>query len=159
MASPYYYPGAINPYQVYPQPQQMYAQQAQQMQQQAQPQQQAQIQNGGFISVRSRAEAQNYPVAPGNSVTFKDETAPFVYVKTMGFSQLDRPIFESYRLVKEEAPQTPAETGRNAAHEENNIDLSIYMTKAEFEPILARIDALEAEKAKKPKKKEAENDE
>lgn len=165
MASPYYYPGAINPYQAYTpmqpqiQPQQMYAQQAQQMpqvQQQAQPQQQ--IQNGGFISVRSRAEAQNYPVAPGNSVTFKDETAPFVYVKTMGFSQLDRPIFESYRLVKEDAPQTPVENGQNMADKTNNIDLSDYMTKAEFEPILARIEVLEAVKQKKPKK-EAENDE
>lgn len=163
MANPYYYPGAINPYQVYPQvqPQQVYAQQAQQMpqmQQQVQ-QQQPQIQNGGFVSVRSRAEAQNYPVAPGNSVTFKDETAPFVYVKTMGFSQLDRPIFESFRLVKEETPQTPIETGNSAAHEEKQIDLSVYMTKAEFEPFLARIEALEAEKPKKVRKKEGENDE
>jgi hypothetical protein len=51
------------------------------------------------------AEAQNYPVAPGNSVTFKDENAPYVYTKTMGFSQLDRPIFEVFRLVKEEVAQ------------------------------------------------------
>lgn len=62
---------------------------------------QPQIQNGGFVSVRSEAEARNYPIAPGNSVTFKDETAPYVYTKTMGFSQLDRPIFEKYKLVKE----------------------------------------------------------
>ena len=47
-------------------------------------------------------EARNYPVAPGNSVTFKDETSPYVYTKTQGFSQLDRPVFEKYRLVKEE---------------------------------------------------------
>jgi hypothetical protein len=69
--------------------------------------QQMQIQNGGFVSVRSIAEAQNYPVAPGNSVTFKDENAPYVYTKTMGFSQLDRPTFEVFRLVKEELSQTP----------------------------------------------------
>ena len=61
-----------------------------------------QTQNNGFVSVRSEAEARNYPVAYGNSVTFKDETAPYVYTKTMGFSQLDRPIFDKYKLVKEE---------------------------------------------------------
>lgn len=64
--------------------------------------QQPTIQNGGFVSVRSEVEARNYPIAPGNSVTFKDETAPYVYTKTMGFSQLDRPIFEKYKLVKED---------------------------------------------------------
>ncbi len=67
------------------------------------------IQNNGLILVRSEAEARNYPVAYGNSVTFKDETSPYVYTKTMGFSQLDRPVFEKFKLVKEEleeeAPQ------------------------------------------------------
>jgi hypothetical protein len=90
----------INPYfQGYPMMQQ--PQNMQQMQAPTTPQ----IQNGGFVSVRSMAEAQNYPVAPGNSVTFKDENAPYVYTKTMGFSQLDRPIFEVFRLVKEEVAQ------------------------------------------------------
>lgn len=76
------------------------------MYQQPMPQQQPlQIQNGGFISVRSEQDARSYPVAPGNSVTFKDEMAPYVYTKTMGFSQLDRPIFEKYKLIKEEIPE------------------------------------------------------
>ena len=59
-------------------------------------------QQTGFISVRNIEEARNYPVAPGNSITFKDETAPYVYTKTMGFSQLERPTFERYKLVKED---------------------------------------------------------
>lgn len=66
--------------------------------------QNAQIQSGGFIPVPSEDVARNYPVAPGNSVTFKNENAPYVYTKTMGFSQLDRPIFEKYKLVKEDDP-------------------------------------------------------
>lgn len=66
---------------------------------------QNQQQNNGFVSVRSELEARNYPVAYGNSVTFKDETAPYVYTKTMGFSQLDRPVFEKYKLVKEESEE------------------------------------------------------
>ena len=68
----------------------------------------------GFVSVRSVEEAFNYPVAPGNSITFKDENSPFVYTKTKGFSPLEQPVFERYRLVKVEepqrAPETPVET-------------------------------------------------
>lgn len=73
----------------------------------APPQQPQQIQNSGFIPVRSENEARNYPVAPGNSITFKDESAPYVYTKTMGFSQLDRPIFEKFKLIKEDAEPEP----------------------------------------------------
>lgn len=61
------------------------------------------IQNGGFIPAPNEAYARNYPVAYGNSVTFKDESAPYVYTKTMGFSQLESPVFEKYRLIKEDA--------------------------------------------------------
>ena len=78
---------------------QMYYQQLQNMQQ---PQQTPQIQNGGFIMVKDILEAQNYPVAPGNSVTFKNENQPYIYTKTLGFSQMDQPVFEVFKLVKEE---------------------------------------------------------
>ena len=67
--------------------------------------------SSGFETVRSEEEARNYPVAYGNSVTFRDENAPYIYTKTMGFSQLDRPVFDKYKLVKEE---TPAESQRKA---------------------------------------------
>jgi hypothetical protein len=65
-----------------------------------QPIQQQPVQSG-FISVRSVEEAYNWPVAPGNSLMFKDENSPYVYTKTRSFSQLDQPVFERYRLVKE----------------------------------------------------------
>lgn len=65
-------------------------------------QQAPQIQTNGLISVRTEEEARNYPIGYGNSVTFKNETEPYIYTKTMGFSQLDRPIFEKFKLVKEE---------------------------------------------------------
>ena len=79
-----------------------YYPQMQMPQAQAQQTQQA----SGFVSVRSEEEARNYPVAYGNSVTFKDETSPYIYTKTMGFSQLDRPIFDKYKLVKEQTEET-----------------------------------------------------
>ena len=90
-------------YQSYPNYNQMYLQQQlQSMQQPQQTNQTPQIQNGGFVMVKDINEAMNYPVAPGNSVTFKNESQPYIYTKTLGFSQLDQPIFEIFKLVKEE---------------------------------------------------------
>lgn len=60
-----------------------------------------QIQNNGFIRVQSEEEARKYPVAPGGSVTFIDENAPYCYTKSVDMSQLDRPIFKKFRLVEE----------------------------------------------------------
>lgn len=144
MAYPYYpasYNPAFNPY----------------MQQQMQQPQNQQIQNGGLVSVRSEDEARNYPVAPGNSVTFKNESAPFVYTKTMGFSQLDRPVFERFRLVKEEA-ETPTQT----ENKKQDIDMSAYALKTDLGAILAEIDAIKATvesiKPKKQVKKEKDDE-
>lgn len=105
--------------------------------QQPMQQQTMQIQNGGFVSVRSELEARNYPVAYGNSITFKDETAPYVYTKTMGFSQLDRPVFEKFKLVREDA-QEP-----NFEAETKKVDnSSIDKVKDEIKAIWNEIDAL-----------------
>lgn len=141
-----YQPMAMGyPYQQQIQPNYNYQQQAYpnaQMQMTAQnQQQQPQIQNGGFIQVHNEDEARNYPIAPGNSVTFKDENAPYVYTKTMGFSQLDRPIFEKYRLVKEEdiqAAQNQPVSAENS-QQTNNID---YALKADLTALQTEIDAL-----------------
>ena len=79
MNIPYY-----NPYQ---------PQQAQQMQPQT-----------GFVTVHTEDEALRYPIAPGNSITFKIEGQPVIIEKSMGFSQLDSPKIERFKLVKEDAP-------------------------------------------------------
>lgn len=84
------------PYQQYP----YQAQMPQQMTQQVQ--QPMQMQSGGFISVPTEQDARNYPVAPGNVITFKIENQPIVCEKAQGFSQLEGPVFNKYRLVKEE---------------------------------------------------------
>ena len=89
------------PYQNYPYQQYPYqAQMPQQMTQQVQ--QTMQMQSGGFISVPTEQDARNYPVAPGNVITFKIENQPIVCEKAQGFSQLEGPVFNKYRLVKEE---------------------------------------------------------
>ncbi|MBQ5337610.1 MAG: hypothetical protein J6Z40_00400 [Oscillospiraceae bacterium] len=76
-----------------------------QMQAQQQPVQQ-QIRSGGIVSVSGEDEARRYPVAPGYTVTMRDETGPYLYEKTMGFSQLDQPIFRKARIVFEDAQES-----------------------------------------------------
>ena len=90
----------------------------------------------------SEQEARNYPVAYGNSVTFKDETAPYIYSKTMGYSQLDRPVFEKYKLVKEETQDVQIEPKQTEA--ENS---SLNKIKDEIGQIWKEIEALKKEVA------------
>ena len=135
-----YYPSNYNPYINAYQPYQQ--QNLQQMQPQAQTVQQPQIQNGGFISVRSAQEAFNYPVALGNSVTFKDETAPYIYVKTRGFSQLEEPVFEQFQLVKVENQQKSSEAVPITNETEQKFDINNYALKSDLEALQAEINLL-----------------
>lgn len=109
-------------------------------------------QNAGFLSVRSEAEARNYPVAYGNSVTFKDETAPFIYTKTMGFSQLDRPTFEKYRIVKEDTPvdqpektEEPKVEIKDHTEEIERLKSDLVNAKVDIDNLKADIDDLRSE--------------
>ena len=101
---------------------------------QMQAQQPQMIQDGGFVPVPNEQVARNYPVGFGKSVTFKDENSPYIYTKTMGFSQLDRPIFEKYRLVKEEEVEN-----RMPKAEDND---PAYVTKLEFDSVCAKLEEL-----------------
>ena len=154
---PNYY-GQPNPYYQQMQNQAMMQQnqQMQQAQQQGQQMQQPAIQQSGFVLVPSEQEARNYPVAPGNSVTFKDENAPYCYVKTMGFNQLNRPTFERYRLVKEDSPVTAQNAPTSADSVGESKDTS-YALKSDMTAIWSEIDAikekLKAQAEKKPAKK------
>lgn len=98
---------------------------------------QYQQESGGFVTVRSEAEARNYPVGYGKSVTFKDETAPYIYSKTMGYSQLDVPVFEKYKLVKEEAQEEPKPSEAD--------NLAFEKIKAEIGQIWKEIEAIKKE--------------
>lgn len=132
--------------------QQMYQQPMQYQQSQQQTGgQNMQIQNGGYVTVRNEEQARNYPVAPGSSLTFFNETEPYCYKKTMSFSPLDHPIFEKYKIVKEEItePAPPAQERKDPEW------------RPEIDFICDRIDKLEEElkaiKAKSrpvPRKKE-----
>lgn len=125
-------------YQQYPQ---SYPQQYQQNNQQMSLAQQ-QPQFGGFVSVRNEMEARNYPVAPGNSVMFRDETGPYIYSKSMGYSQLDTPRFDKYRLVKEEdASVSVSEPHIDTLNDSTN-NLPTYALKSEFDALNELVNTL-----------------
>ena len=92
------------------------------------------VQSCGLVNVRSAQEAFNYPVAPGASVTMKDETAPYIYVKTRGFSQLEEPVFEQFQLVKVDNSQKVAEPAQTASPE--------YALKSDLAALQEEIDLL-----------------
>ena len=104
----YYQPMQNQAFQQNYQQNQAFQQQPQNYQQQNQ-----QIQNGGFMVVPSEDMARTYPVAPGNCVTFKIEGKPIVMEKSMGFSQLEAPRIDRYRLVREEDAPKEKELPQN----------------------------------------------
>lgn len=112
----------INPYQNYQYPQQM-----------AQPQQ-SQQQMGSFIQVPTEQDAYNWAVAPGHCITFKIQNKPLVIEKSMGFSNLESPKVDRYKLVKEEVTQ-----------EEMEAPKADYVARSDFEAAIAVISQLRAE--------------
>lgn len=106
-----------------------------------------------IISVRSENDARNYPIAPGNSVTFKDENAPYIYIKTMGLSQFDSPTFERFRLVKESGELT--QEGTSKPTYDNSV---IDEIKSDISGILDEIESIK-KKIKTPVRKKEVDDE
>lgn len=127
-----YYPQYYQPQQYYQQSQPQPQPQPQAQQSQGQPKQ---TQQTSFVSVRSIDEAKNYPIAPGNSITFIDETRPFVYVKSKGNSGFDLADFKIYELVEQKEQQT-IDTHSNKSQ---------FVTFAELNPIFEEINALKTE--------------
>lgn len=131
-----YYP---QQFQQFPQPQM--PQQQMQATPQAQQPTQYPIVQGGFVRVMNENEARMYPVAPGNSVTFINENSPYCYTKTVNMGQLDRPIFEKYRLVKEDDAPQPVE-GPHKPLENQTVDLSRFALATDLEAFRAEMEGI-----------------
>lgn len=97
-------------------------------------------QTGGFVPVPSEEDARNCPIQRGTSITFRDENLPYIYIKTLGVGQLESPVFEKYRIVKENA-QNPHIQPEKIKDD----DLPIYVTKAEFEALREDVERLRKE--------------
>ena len=74
-------------------------------------------------------------------MTFKDETAPYVYTKTMGFSSLDRPVFDKFRLVKENAADASQET-QEATQKAQEVNSPQYALLSDYEAVRGQIDGI-----------------
>ena len=134
---PYYQPPVMQPVQTIPQ---------QQFQQPVQSSQSPySVMQSGFVRVRDENEARMYPVAPGQSVTFINENAPYCYSKTVNMGQLDRPIFEKYRLVKEDDPSSQPVEAAPVPIESPTVDMSKYALIADLDAYKAEIEALKAD--------------
>ena len=123
---------------------------------------QQQIRSGGIVSVSGEEEARRYPVAPGYTVTMRDETGPYLYEKTMGFSQLDQPIFRKARIVFEDDAQT---SQNNAGKQEapavvyaelSQLEALRDAVAADLNALRSMIESLSEQKKPTSRKKEAD---
>lgn len=126
---PYPNPYFMNP-NAYQQMQQMAMQQYQNMQM---PQQVTQ--SNVIIHVPSEKVAREWDVAPNCSVMFINDNEPYFYTKTAGASILEASVFKKFKITEE--PDALINNNDNNIENNNNvnnqIDLSAYITKAEFE--------------------------
>lgn len=112
-----------------------------------------QMPQNNIVNVPSEDMARNYPVAPGNTIIFKHDNAPYIYTKTIGYSQFDTPVFERYVL--------DVGTPKIEPVKDEPISLPLDDIKAEISEIRTLYEELK-DKIDKPKrtvKKEVENDE
>ncbi len=114
------------------------------------PNQQPQV---SFMSIRGREIAVNYPIAPGNTIFFKDETAPFIYVKTMGYSPLDKPTLDIYK--REDLSAAPVQEPVPNTKD----DQIIEKMQEDINSILDDIDGIKKRLYNRPKRKESGDDE
>ena len=111
---------------------------------QPQPQQ---PQNQSIIWIPNEQAANDFIVAPNNAVTLWDMNAPVVYVKKADSS--GKPTMTAYDLVERaQAAPAPAAPRKDMSEE--------YVTRREFEELVAKLTAPSTRPARKAK--EAESD-
>lgn len=137
MPYPYY-----NSYPPYYQPpvgdqlSQLRQQQYQPMQQMQTPPPQPQPANNGIIWVQGEEAAKAYMVAPGNSVLLMDSEGNTLYLKSTDAQGMPLPL-----RIFDYTERTGAAQKAPVPHAED------YVTRAEFEALTARLDALSAPKS------------
>ena len=113
----------------------------------SQPQQNQPL-NNGVVHVQSEEEARQYPVAPGYSVTFKDDANGLYYTKTMGINQFDAPQFKRFKLIEIEEAPAGERRDPSAGLSSKGYDYSLDTAKAQIDALALRIEVLETTIAK-----------
>lgn len=146
---PYQQPGFAPGY--YPMGQQMPAAMPDQLAQwrqgyqPAQQQQQATQQQSPIIWVTNYQAAENYMVAPNSAVVLWDSNSPVIYLKQCDAS--GKPTLKIYDLVERTAEQKQPPQVLQSGRDE-------FVTRAEFDALSARFDALTASKPLAKKKED-----
>ena len=97
--------------------------------------QQPQQQQSALIHVQSEQQAREWSVSPGSSLMFIDDNAPYIYTKTAGNSQLEPCVFKIFQVSEIGGQNTPI-----TAAEDKGISIPDYVTRSEYEAIMAQID-------------------
>lgn len=105
-----------------------------------------------FMSIRGKEIAVNYPIAPNNTIIFRDELEPYIYVKSMGYSPLDKPVMDIY---KREEPVSTQETASNVKEDNSAIE----KIQDDIKAILDDIDGIKKKLNARPRRKESDDDE
>lgn len=119
-----------------------------QLRQAAYPQQQTAQQTAPIIWVQGEEAAKSYLCAPGNSVLLMDSEKSSFYIKTVDASGMPQPLRIFDYTERTAAQKQPTQAAQVQADE--------FVTRAEFDALTARFDALTADKPL-TKKKESEN--
>ena len=99
------------------------------------PQQSGQV--TGIIWVQGEAAAKSYLVAPNTTVQLWDSEKQVIYLKSADASGMPSMKVLDYTIRDQMPTNGPVNAATNQA-----MDLSIYVTKAEFEALKAEIGAL-----------------
>ena len=94
-----------------------------------------QIQNGGVVYGLTEEEILNYPVAPGYQISFINTDKTCCYIKTMGFSQYDKPALEKFKMTKEESKD-------GEVSEKKEPDLSKFALRSDVDRLRTEIKKL-----------------
>lgn len=105
-----------------------------------------------FMSIRGKEIAINYPIAPNNTIIFRDELEPYIYVKSMGYSPLEKPVMDIYRR---EEPISAQESVSNAKADNSAIE----RIQDDIKAIIDDIEGIKRKINVKPRRKESDDDE
>lgn len=81
---------------------------------------------------RDKAEAENWPIAPGNTLVFKDQNGQYFYTKSLGYGPNEKPIFIIYKRedyvepaqVTEQVEQNPLKEEFDKYKSSTDLELS-----------------------------------
>ena len=80
----------------------------------------------------TRDEAINWPIAPGNMLTFKDPDGKHYYEKSLGWSPYEGVQFKEFEIKEEAIPQAPVQTAPAPNSDVEDLRKDIYDLKSQL---------------------------